>query len=274
MRSSGKPKLKKPVLVAGWPGMGLVAFKAVSYLIEHLGVEPQGGLDMADLYPLKSVSISNGLVEEAVLPSSRAFVHAAGRRGRDLVLFLGEDQPVHGKEWSVSNAILDMGSGLGATEVFTFAAMVTQNDHRARPRVWGCATNAATVSTIRSAGVGLMEEGQISGLNGLLLGVARARGMDGTCLLGELPYYLTQMAYPMASLAVLEAFVSITGTEVDLGDLRVACETTRAEIEAYLDQTRGETPAAARASAGGALARDEAQPPADDDDDEEEELIN
>ncbi len=262
------------MLVAGWPGMGLVAFRAVSYLAERLRVEPLDGIDVADLYPLKSVSVSNGIIEQVQLPSSRAFLHAARHGGRDLVIFLGEEQPVHGKEWSVSNSILDMAARLGTTEVFTFAAMVTQNDHRTRPRVWGCATHAGLVPALKAAGVSLMEEGQVSGLNGLLLGVARARGMDGTCLLGELPYYLTQMSYPVASLAVLEAFVAITGTEVDLGGMRSACEGTLTEIEAYLEQIKGEPQPVAGPGRPVARAGYEPPAPAEDPEDDGEEMIN
>ena len=48
-----------------------------------------------------------------------------------------------------------------------------------------------------------MDEGQISGLNGVLLGIAAERGMSGGCLLGEIPSVFSQFPFPKASLEVL-----------------------------------------------------------------------
>ena len=34
-----RPRLRKPYFICAWPGMGEVAFKAVSYLVEQLKCE-------------------------------------------------------------------------------------------------------------------------------------------------------------------------------------------------------------------------------------------
>ena len=236
----GQPDLQDPVLVAGWPGMGLVAFRAVSYLLESLDIEPLAEFEPLDIYPLRSVAIEEGVIESARLPHAKAYHHQARGSNRDLVIFLGEEQPVAGAEWRLSNEILELASGLGVRDVFTFAAMVTHIDHKTHPRVWGCATRAELTKNLESAEVAIMQEGQVSGLNGVLLGVARHKGMNGYCLLGELPYYLTQVAYPRASCAVLEAFCQLVGTEIDLSELRALGLATLAEIDTYFEQIKSE----------------------------------
>ena len=65
----------------------------------------------------------------------------------------------------------------------------------------------------------LVEEGQISGLNGVLLGVAADAGLPGACLLGEMPHLFAQLPFPKASLAVLEVFTTMTGIELDFAEL-------------------------------------------------------
>lgn len=248
--------------------MGLVAFRAVSYLLESLRPEPLAEFEPADIYPLRNVSIAEGLIESTKLPESRAFFHRSGNSQRDLIVFLGEEQPVQGREWSLSNEILDLGSRFGASDVFTFAAMVTHIDHRTRPRVWGATTRPELTEELRRAGVAVMKEGQISGLNGLLLGIARQRGLRGTCLLGELPYYLTQISYPMASLAVLESFASLVGIDLDLDELRALSAATQTEIDTYFEQIKGE---AGEKEPGAEDLQDEDEP---DDDDEGEGMLN
>ena len=44
-----------------------------------------------------------------------------------------------------------------------------------------------------------MEDGQISGLNGILLGVAAEAGLEGTGLLGEIPHILSQLPFAKAT---------------------------------------------------------------------------
>ena len=249
--------------------MGLVAFRAVSYMLERLKPEPLVEFDSTDIYPLKNVSIDEGLIESIKLPESRAFFHRSKSAGRDLILFLGDEQPVQGREWSLSNQLLDLADKFGAHDVFTFAAMVTHIDHKTRPRVWGCATSPDLAEQLRRAGVAIMKEGQISGLNGLLLGIARHRGISGICLLGELPYYLTQVSYPLASLAVLESFEKIVGLKLDLDELRAMSAATQAEIDTYFEQIKKEM-----ATKQGSETAEPPAPEEDEDEDEGEGMLN
>ena len=53
----------------------------------------------------------------------------------------------------------------------------------------------------------------------MLLGAAAEAGLPGACLLGEMPHVFTQFPFPKASLAILEAFSTMTGVELDLTEL-------------------------------------------------------
>jgi proteasome assembly chaperone (PAC2) family protein len=68
---------------------------------------------------------------------------------------------------------------------------------------------------------GKSERGSITGLNGLLLGIAKKRGFDAICLMGEIPDYLSGVPfpYPRASKAVLELFSRLLGIEIDYSPL-------------------------------------------------------
>ena len=65
----------------------------------------------------------------------------------------------------------------------------------------------------------VLENGIIGGLNGVLLAVAAEAGLPGVGLLGEMPQMLAQVPMPKASHAILEAFTTLAGIELDFTDL-------------------------------------------------------
>jgi hypothetical protein len=62
-----------------------------------------------------------------------------------------------------------------------------------------------------------MKEGAISGMNGIITGMAKFYGMEGACLLGETSGYLVD---PVASEAVLDSFSRSLEIVIDLASLR------------------------------------------------------
>jgi uncharacterized protein len=58
-----------------------------------------------------------------------------------------------------------------------------------------------------------MDSGSIAGMNGLIIGIATLRGMQGTCLLGETSGYVVDAK---ASKSILESLLSIVGIMVDI----------------------------------------------------------
>ncbi len=76
-------------------------------------------------------------------------------------------------------------------------------------------------------------QGNITGLNGLLLGVAKKRGFEGICLMGEVPIYLQgfPIPYPKASKSVIEVLTTKLGTKVDLSSLQNLSDQVEAQIE-------------------------------------------
>ena len=66
---------------------------------------------------------------------------------------------------------------------------------------------------------------QIAGLNGILLGVAKERAIDGLCLLGEVPIYASRVQNPLAALAVIKVLTTMLEIKINLADLsRMAVE--------------------------------------------------
>jgi proteasome assembly chaperone (PAC2) family protein len=231
-----KPSLKDPYLVAAWPGMGLVAHKAVDYLIKHLPAELVKKVELEGFTALHGIALDKGVIQPVELPVGQLFAYAPAGEGRDLLFYLGGEQPVSGKEWALATAILDEVEPFGVRRICTMAAMPTDIDHRADPGVWACATDQALLDELTRFEIKPMLEGSISGLNGLLLGVAHHRGIDGCCLLGEIPTFMTQMENPRSSGVVIERLMEIIGLSVDLSDLRMQAQATAAQIDVFIER--------------------------------------
>jgi proteasome assembly chaperone (PAC2) family protein len=76
-------------------------------------------------------------------------------------------------------------------------------------------------------------------MNGLIIGIAKMRGMKGTCLLGETSGYVVDAK---ASKAVLEALLKMIDVKVDMGNLDKRAKDTEMliqTIEQQMTATKG-----------------------------------
>jgi hypothetical protein len=80
-----------------------------------------------------------------------------------------------------------------------------------------------------------MRSGQISGLNGLLLSVAKERRLEGFCFLAEIPLYAIQIENPKASKSVLGAFAKMLELNINLSPLDERAKIVEDEIEKLVD---------------------------------------
>jgi proteasome assembly chaperone (PAC2) family protein len=211
-------KLNKPWLVAVWPGMGNVALSAGYYMIAKLGMHLLAEFSPKELFEMEHVEVKGGLIHPGRLPRSRLFAWTDPQHQHDIIVFIGEAQPPSGKYLFCHN-LIDLARRLGVERVFTFAAMATQMHPEHVSRVFGAATEEQGLEQLKSLEIDLMEEGQISGLNGVLLGVAAENGLRGTCLLGEMPHIFAQLPFPKAALAIVRVFSSIADIEIDTHEL-------------------------------------------------------
>jgi hypothetical protein len=77
-------------------------------------------------------------------------------------------------------------------------------------------------------------------LNGLLLGVAKERSIDGICLLGEVPAYATRIQNPMAALAIIEVLAKMLDIKVDTAELAELAEETKERLKQLAAEAMGE----------------------------------
>ncbi len=240
-------KLDNPVLIASWPGIGNIGLIAVNTLVGTIKAEEFGEIEAWDLFYPRKVTIRDGVLEDLEFPASNFYFKKTEKR--DLVFFIGEEQPAGGgrvyaegtQAYQMANLVLDVAIELGCRRVYTSGAAVAPIHHTMRPRVWAVPNTERLIPEIRAyENTVLMSdiegrggEGNITGLNGLLLGVAKRRGLEAICLMGEIPIYLQgfPIPYPKASKSVLEVLTTALGIDMSMGRMDAVIARTETEIE-------------------------------------------
>lgn len=244
LRVYREPDLSNPYLIAAWPGIGNIGFIAVDTLRRALQAEAFAEIEPWHYFYPRGVLIQSGELMDMNFPKSRFFYKKLD--GRDCIFFVGEEQPSGGrKAYEVADLILDLASLFGCKRVYTAAAAVTATHHKVKPRVWATPNSEDMLEDIRhypntvplSEVEGRGGEGSITGMNGLLLGVARKRGLNGACLLGEIPVYISQFLtpYPRASRSIVEVLSHVLGITPDLSRLDEMTQDVDQNLERFYE---------------------------------------
>lgn len=236
------PKLKNPIFIAAWPGMGEVAYRTVLFLREVMGFKMFAKLESKDFFKPAAVFVKKGLVDLPSLPAG-FFYYLKGRRSSsDIILFLGEAQPSLEYAETLSEVIINFVKKYSAKMIFTFAAKPEPIDHKADSGVWMAATHKEIFRTFTGISFKLLEEGQISGLNGIVLGIAKNKGLKGVCLLGEIPFYTVQIENPKACISILRAMDIYLNLNLNFAPLLDRAKFVESEIEKLISYLKGEIP--------------------------------
>jgi uncharacterized protein (TIGR00162 family) len=217
-----KPSLRNPTLIAAWPGMGMLARMSADYLVQQLDAKQFAEIRS----PSNDIYFKDGMGKFSQY--RHRFYYCNGKQS-DLIVCSGEIQPQTLNELTeLANQVLDVAEEFGAKRVYTFAAV--PNPHDVKPRVFGVVNKPELGEFLREKGVQLVSgDGRITGLNGLLIGVAQQRKMEGICLLCEIRYL--DIPQPRSAQAVLSTLTSILGIEVDLSELERQAEDMEQKIE-------------------------------------------
>lgn len=211
--------LRDPWLVAVWPGMGAVAQIAGAWLVQQLGAEPVAEMEPGEFFDVRAVPVSQGLVQPPSLPRSTFYAwRNPDEGGHDLVFLLAEQQPRE-HEYDYAREVVKTAEQLGVRRVHTFAAMAAPIHPARKPRVFAVGTRAPLLDEVLVHGAERLEQGEIGGMNGVLLAAAATRELDGLCLLGEFPFFANQVPNPAASRAVVSTFASLAGLKLDFTSL-------------------------------------------------------
>lgn len=197
-------------MIAAWPGMGMLAKLSADYLIQRLETHRFG-----EIYTPRNDIYFKGGVGEPGVDKHRLYYWKGNQQ--DLVVCSGQSQPKSLEMiYKLANQVVDIAEEFNISRIYTFAAM--PHAYEEKPKMVGVVNNSELKGLLEEHGVMVAKEkGRITGLNGLLIGVARERGIEGICLMCEIRYL--DIPQPRSSKTVLETLTSLLGIKVDTSGL-------------------------------------------------------
>ena len=227
---SKMPELEAPYLICGLPGSGYVGKLAVEHLVQELNAKL-----LADIYsysfPPQVIIRNDGTAD--LMKNSMYYWKSNGKP--DILMLTGDAQPSTSEaEYMLVDEILGLANKFNAKTVFTLAAYIT-GVFVDKPKVYATATDADLLKEFQSQGMLKMDGGSITGMNGLIIGIAKLKGMRGMCLLGETSGYVVDAK---ASQAVLQSLLDMIGVQVDMKNLEKRAKDTEMLIQTIEQQMR------------------------------------
>ncbi len=207
-----RPKTKVPVLVCGMPDTGYVGRLAPDYLRSALKAKL-----IADFYS-EYFPAQIRINKEGVADLLKGQLFWSRGDGKNMLIFTGDAQPATPEgQHVISEKILEVAQELGVKRIFTLGAFITGMPV-AIPRVFGTATSSELLKTLEAKGVKTMTEGNITGMNGLLFGLAQIKGMEGIGLYGETSGFAVDTE---AAKAIVVALADILDLSLDYSTIKL-----------------------------------------------------
>src|SRR3989338_5198549 len=182
-------RFKNPILIEGLPGMGNVGKITIDFIIESLKAEK--------IYEISSYGFPSFVFvnEKGVTELPKIEVYYKKVKGKDFFLVSGDVQPVDEENsYEFCDKILDLFEEFKGKEIVTLGGIGLEELPKS-PAVYCSGTDKDVIREFKINGVRSAEGvvGPIIGVSGLLLGLAKERGIKGAVLLVEtlgMPTYL------------------------------------------------------------------------------------
>ena len=226
-------RVEEGIAVAGFPGMGYVGKTVVESLITKLGAEHVASIYSTG-FPSHLMVDGSGLANLIAIN-----IYLARTDGKNLILVSSDIQPHEDNEQNkLSFVIAKYLKRIGVREIITGAAFVTEPIVENR-RVFVAATDRETVKKFVEHGAVPLQEGVISGMNGVLIGWGKVLGMDGACVLGETWRSIVELNYVDygAAKSVLEVLSRVLEIRLDLRDLEEKARIVEDRIRKIMERS-------------------------------------
>jgi len=202
------PKLEHPVFVEGLPGFGNVGKIAARLLIEYTKAKR-----FAELY---SPSFPDYVIVDrnGICRPPRYDFYASSTNKNQFIILTGDTQPALEDvtaHYQLCDQILDFAEKYGCKFIVTMGGVTTP---RPKGEVYVAATSEKLAAENIDKGAILYGRRRIMDATGLLLGLAKERGLEGLCLLGATTGFRADRG---AALSVFKFLMKTLGIEVKAG---------------------------------------------------------
>ena len=213
--------LENPIIVEGFPGIGLVGNIASQHLIDELDMEYIGSMESRYFPPI--AVLFNGIINMPVR------IYQSKEHN---ILIVISDIPIHPTiSYEVSKVLVDWAQSINVKEIVSIAGIATMSSEE---KVFGAATNDDMLDRIKDY-VEIFQVGTISGISGSVMTECVMRDIPAISLLGETN---SPNPDPRAAASVISILKMIYGLPIDTENLMEQAEQIEVELQKLAEQVK------------------------------------
>lgn len=215
--------LRNYTLIEGFPGMGLVGTISAKYLVEKLGFDEIGYVDMDVFAPI--IRIHEGL------PVHPSRIYANGKQ--KLVVLLSEQIIPRSATEKLAKEIVEWVEEKRIKRVISLAG-ISLEDSEKKEKIYGIAANQKSKETLKRHGIETIQDGITTGVTALILLNLKDSDIEAFSILGNAQL---QADYKGAA-QLLKKLNEIIGLDISVDPLMKEAKETEKEILRHLDNMK------------------------------------
>lgn len=212
---------KNPILIEGFPGIGLIGNITSQQIIDELKMNYIGSIDSKHFPPI--AVLYEGLINMPV----RIYESLEHN-----IVIVVSDIPINPTvSYDISRALLDWAENINVKEVVSIAGIATMSEDL---KIFGAATTPAMLERIKDK-VEVFQMGTISGISGSIMSECLVREIPAISLLGATQ---SQNPDPMAAAVVIDVLNSIYELDVNTESLIQQAEKIEIEMQRLAEDVK------------------------------------
>ncbi len=220
----------------GWTDSGYAASLAVAFLNKRASAEPFAEFLPDDLFDYRSrrpvFSVSNGVSQGLTWPSvvlSSGMVAGTHR----IVSLTGAEPDLNWQGFS--DAVAEAAARLGISMAIGIGAIPAPVPHTRAPAIIATSPDPELVAKVGA----LQGAAQVpAGVQLAIEAAIAERGLPSMSIWARVPHYVSQMAWPQASVALIETIEKLVGFSLDLEELIKSGADAREKVDEAVRQSK------------------------------------
>ena len=212
-----KIKPKSPVIIEGFPGLGLIGTIVTEYLIKHLDAKPIGYLSSKQIPPMVAIHDSKVIQPLEIFYSKK----------KNLII-LHALTDIRGLEWDISETLQLMYKTLKAKEIVSVEGILGKEQET---NLYYYSQNPSALKKFSKVKANQLKEGIVAGVTAALLLKSNEINISGLFVETH-----SKMPDSKASARIIEMLDAYLGLDVDYKPLEQAAEDFEKKLQGYVDK--------------------------------------
>jgi uncharacterized protein len=212
-------KPKSPIIIEGFPGLGLIGTISTEFLIKHLKAKSIGSIWSEKLLPIAAVHDS-----KVIQPLELFYVE------KHNLIIIHALSDVRGMEWEISKSIRQLCKILKAKELITIEGIMSDSE---KAKAYFLTNSPKNKKKLEGAKMLLLKEGILMGVTAALL--LKDKTVNTTGIFVETH---SKLPDSKAAAKIIEVLNEYMGLGVDYKPLLKAAEEFEKKLKSLIDQSK------------------------------------